>query len=420
MSLIALAASVLALLTAAGTYTAKLITVRRKASRSRFLAERRAYEAKRVILNHRAVEWYGLDADVIGATSQLTCPGWIPAEPIPISKVMVVDDLAAEHEGWFIQRLNPLMSSQLPYPEGAGKKFASRHEAIESLCRPTLWENRICYRLTSVELESDVAKLAIAPVRFFTGLDVSESLAIELLRDIQSPRGRRLALRQLLGDVCDLKKNPVHAGVATLTIVRYADGVDRFFLLDRDMEAVADGTGQRHVIPAGVFQPSTDHPEAWSVDQDIWKNIVREACEEFLPDIENIDAASAPVDLDTVEPYRSVLRRQRNGEIKCFFLGVGLDPVQLQPEILTVMVIKENTFNKLFGPTFTRTSVRNSEGRIVGAQIIGTTKSGRRLIGFPFTKDGVEKTLSTPLVSGAAACLHLAWESHGTLVPIED
>jgi hypothetical protein len=173
----------------------------------------------------------------------------------------------------------------------------------------------------------------------------------------------------------------------------------------RDVAAVADGIGQRHVVPAGVFQPSTDHPSAWRADRDVWKNIVREACEEFLPDIEELDTASAAVDLETVEPYRTVMKFKRNRDIQCFFLGIGLDPVQLQPEILTVFIITESSFRKLFGATFSRTSVMNNEGKIIGSQIIGTTKSGRQLIGFPFTEDGVRETLATPLVSALSAKL---------------
>ena len=32
-------------------------------------------------------------------------------------------------------------------------------------------------------------------------------------------------------------------------------------------------------------------------------------------------------------------------------------------------------------------------------------------------EENVRATLATPLVSGAAACLHLAWKSHAALVP---
>lgn len=417
MTLITVAASTASLIVIAFGVTKWLITARRKASRRRFLSERKAYETRRAALNRSAVEWYGKDVYLIGATAQITCPGWIPAAPIPISNVSVIDDRTAENEDWFVRELSPLISGQLPYQEGARGKFSSRHDAIEALCRPKLWENRICYRLTGVELEPDAAKLSVAPIRFFTGLDVSESLAVEMLRGIKSSRTSRLALRRSLGQPCDLKRNPVHAGVATVTIVRHADGIDRFFLHDRDAEAVADGVGQRHVVPAGVFQPSTNHPGAWRPDQDIWKNIVREVCEEFLPYVEEIDSASAPIDLETVEPYRSVMRLKQNGEIRCFFLGVGLDPVQLQPEILTAMITTDKSFRKLFGATFNRATVLNKEGRVIGSQIIGTTKSGRRLIGIPFTDESVKATLATPLVSGAAACLHLAWKSHSVLVP---
>ena len=41
----------------------------------------------------------------------------------------------------------------------------------------------------------------------------------------------------------------------------------------------------------------------------------------FPAGIEQIEAASAPIDLETVESYRSVMKLKQNGEIKCFFLA---------------------------------------------------------------------------------------------------
>lgn len=246
---------------------------------------------------------------------------------------------------------------------------------------------------------------------------MSETLAIELLRKQGDQPHPKLPLRQAIGQPCGLRLNPVHAGVCTLTIVRGADGVHRFFLHDRNTTAVADGISQRHVVPAGVFQPSTDHPGAWHEDQDIWKNIIREACEEFLPDLDPIDSSSAPVDIETIEPYATVMHQLRKGNIRCYFLGMGVDPVQLQPEILTSCIFNKRTFSRLFGATFEQASVRNREGDIIGARVVGTTKSGCRLIGFEFNESGIKEAQSTPLVSGAAACLSLAWEARSFLVP---
>lgn len=80
MTLIALAASTASLIAIVCAFINGLIVARRKASRRRFLSERQMYEAKRVALNRRAVAWYGHDVHLIGTTSQITCPGWIPTE----------------------------------------------------------------------------------------------------------------------------------------------------------------------------------------------------------------------------------------------------------------------------------------------------------------------------------------------------
>jgi hypothetical protein len=420
MWLIGLVASVVSVLAVAAAGLGRIATIWRRNSRRRFLLDRQQYEAKRAFLNRRAVEWYRQRVSVIGPTSQITCPGWIPEEPIPLSEVTVIDDHSADSESVFLERLKTPLSRALPYRDVARGRFSSRHEAVEALCRPSLWENRVCYRLTHVEVLSGAARLSVAPVHFFTGFDTSETLAIELLRATRTHRNQRLTLRQAIGSPCDLQRNPVHAGVCTLTIVRGDDGVDRFFLMDRDRTAVADGIDQRHVVPAGVFQPSTDHPSAWHEDQDVWKNIVREACEEFLPDLDPVDSSSAAVELETVEPYATVMRQGRSGHVRCYFLGIGIDPVQLQPEILTSCVFAEKAFRGLFGATFEQADVRNREGKIIGARVIGITKSGCRLVGFPFSKAEVEKALtstSMPLVSGAAACLYLTWQAAKIITP---
>ena len=368
------------------------------------------------MLNRGAIQWYGPESNVIGNTAQITHPDWLPDKPIPIFNVKVFDDSRAYSEAELLKLFESPLARHLPYQADANKRFPTRHDAISSLCRPDLWENRICYRITRLEIFPGSAELGVAPIHFFSGFDVSETLAIELLHKDDRWLRSKMPLRQAIGRPVDLAWNPVHAGVCTLTIVQGTDGVNRFFLHDRSRNAVADRIGRRHVIPAGVFQPSTDHPGAWRADQDVWKNIVREACEEFLPDLQPIDSSSAPVDLSTVDPYASVIKELRRGNIRCHFLGMGLDPVHLQPEIMTSLVLKERTFQRLFGATFERAFVENSEGIVVGSQVVGTAKSGCRLVGFEFNERRVSEVLEAPLVSGAAACLSLAWEARASLI----
>jgi len=418
VELVSILASIISILTAVTVLATRARSMWRQSSRTHFLSDRERYEAQRPMLNRRAIQWYGPDAKVIGETAQITSQDWIPDKPIPITSVTVVDDTRAWSEAELLKGLKSPLSKGLPYQADGHKRFSTRHDAVDALCRPTLWENRICYRITRLNISSESAQLSVAPVHFFTGFDVSETLAIELLRRAGDRPRSKMPLRQAIGRPSELHRNPVHAGVCTLTIIRGSDGVNRFFLHDRNRAAVADGIGQRHVIPAGVFQPSTDHPGAWREDQDVWKNIARETCEEFLPDFNPIDSSSAPVDLDTVEPYASVNQQFRKGNIRCYFLGIGVDPVQLQPEIMTALILNERIFQRLFGATFGRAAVKNKEGDIVGSRIIGTTKSGCRLIGFEFSKSGIEEALAGgSLVSGAAACLTLAWAARTLLLP---
>jgi hypothetical protein len=415
VNLVILLASIISVITAAAILTARPYSHWRQFSRARFLSDREQYEAQRPLLNRAAVQWYGPDTRVIGKTAHITRQEWIPDEPIAITRVIVVDDPYARSEAELLKGLASSLSRGLPYEVESHKRFPTRHDAVTALCRPTLWENRICYRITGLDATGGSARLSVAPVHFFAGFDVSETLAVELLHGMKRSHRPRLRLRQAVGPPSDLHTNPVYAGVCTLTIVRGSDGVDRFFLHDRDKAAVADGAGQRHVIPAGVFQPSTDHPRAWRADQDVWKNIVREACEEFLPGLDPVDDSSVPVDIETVEPYASVDQQLRQGNIGCYFLGLGIDPVQLVPEVMTVLILEEEAFQGLFGATFEQAAVKNKEGTILGSHI-DITKSGRHLIGYEFSKPGIEEVLDGPLVSGAAACLTLAWDARASLL----
>src|SRR5689334_22204482 len=178
MELVSILASAISILTAVVVSVSRVRSSQRRSSRTYFLADRERYEAQRPMLNHSAVQWYGPEAELIDETKQITRPDWIPDTPIPIFDVKVVDDASAYSEADLLKLFTSPLARYLPYQIDANKRFSTRHDAVASLCRPAFWENRICYRITRLAVFPASAELSVAPVHFFTGFDVSETLAI--------------------------------------------------------------------------------------------------------------------------------------------------------------------------------------------------------------------------------------------------
>ena len=121
---------------------------------------------------------------------------------------------------------------------------------------------------------------------------------------------------------------------------------------------------------------------------------LRELSEEFLGNPEHDGSASEPIDYDTEEPFASLNKARRDGQVRAWYLGTGLDPLTLAGEILTVLVIDAEAFDKVFAEVVTW----NSEGGIV----FGADGS----IGVPWRRDAVYRLLAAePLAPAAQACV---------------
>jgi hypothetical protein len=92
-----------------------------------------------------------------------------------------------------------------------------------------------------------------------------------------------------------------------------------------------------------------------------------------------------------------------------FFLGLGLDALTLAATILTVVVVDDDVFSRLF-----RKAIRyNDEGEIVA---VGDCRPAE---GIPFTGAAVGRLLrSEPMASPGAACLALAWQQRDRILDL--
>ena len=180
-----------------------------------------------------------------------------------------------------------------------------------------------------------------------------------------------------------------------------------FLLHWRDPEKVATAAGVYDVIPAGEFQPSSVALWDRRSDFDLWRNIVREYSEELLAAPEHDGTGSQPIDYDSWPLYQDLERARRSGALRPFFLGIGLDALTLAATILTVVVVDDDVFSRVFGAA----ARFNDEGEIVA---VG---GGRVTEGVPFTRTAVQRLLDRePMASPGAACLALAWRQRGQIL----
>jgi transcriptional regulator with XRE-family HTH domain len=384
------------------------------ADQRRWVLVREGLNEHRVELSRIAARWHWRCRRVEGS-DLLTRPDWLPAGPVELAAV----ELAAAGD----PTPTPVTGVE---PEADGvRPLRSPHEryqryshALRQLDRPALFENRIGFRLLDVAFPAaGGGRLTFGTTTYFDAVDVCEAAAHELAdrhlvlggggASLARPATRPLPFRTLVGDPFDLARRPLLPSVDTLTI-RRSRGAASFVLHQRDAGQVAVAGGMYHVMPAGVFQPSSVSLAGLASDFDLWRNVQREYSEEFLGRLDHDGNAGTPIDYQAEEPFRSMDAARRSGRVRVWCLGVGLDPLTLWGEILTVAVFDDEVFDELFSGLV----VANDEGVVVTL-----ATPGRPAHGVPFVEERVAQLLgSEPMAPAAAACLALAWRDRETLL----
>jgi hypothetical protein len=194
--------------------------------------------------------------------------------------------------------------------------------------------------------------------------------------------------------------------IDTLTIRLGPEGAS-FPLHHRSASNVALAGGVYHVMPAGVFQPSSVMPWDQSNDFSLWHNVLREYAEEFLGDPEADGSSGEPIDYDGREPFGTLNQARRNGKLRPYCFGIGLDPLTLAGELLSVVVIDADVYDTVFAGMV----ARNSEGTVI------SDRTGDGVAGIRFSEPNIRRLLDDePLAPAAAACLELAWQHRGLIL----
>lgn len=243
---------------------------------------------------------------------------------------------------------------------------------------------------------------------FFDAMDTNEALAHEFAAhhvtvnggdEALMPRAswRGLAFRKLIGDPFDLHRRPLMGAIGTLTI-RGGES-PAVVLHHRDSSRVAGGGGMVHLLPAGIFQPSSVFPAAVVADFSIWRNIQREYAEELLGHDE-YDGSGRSIKYSELEPFITMDQAVAEGRIRVFYIGAILDALTLAGDILTVAVIDPHLYDELFANAVQKNAEGSVPARAVPLEehtLAWLRRSGR-------------------LSPGAAAALHLVWTHRKILI----
>ena len=340
---------------------------------ARWRAVRAALNAARGPLGEAASALYP-DVPRVAGTPLLCREEWIPRAPVPLESVRLE---------WEDDPAPPAVADPSDGLPAGHRTYA---EAMAALARPALFEDRPSHRL----LAARPPVLRLGPARYFDGVNVGEAVAHELAAGTEG-----LPLRRRVGDPCDLTRRPALPAITTVTVVASpragsggsrtegrTGGHDAYVLHWRDPAKVAHASGLYQVMPVGVFQPLGGEPP------DLWRCMVREYAEELLGTGEDYGDGFVQEEWPF---HRAMTSAREEGRVRPYFLGLGVDPLTLAVDLLTAVVIDEETFADLFGG---RVAV-NDEGDVSTA---------------PF--DG---TVPRPMQPAGAAALSLAWRHRRTL-----
>lgn len=334
----------------------------------------------------------------------MASPDWVCAQPIPIDSVQV------EFQPTILDRpisgrsreATVLLPSHL---HGLQSRYSDVIGGDADL-RPGLWWDSPSFDLRGFEVAEGSAFLRCGVASYFEMFDVCESLAHEFVSARLAGR-RSMPFRNTISDPFDLAERVFVPAVPMLPIFVDEDGSASFLMHARDSTEVASAGGFRHLI-GGQFQPSSKHAVDFADEASLWRSIAREFAEELLGAEDAGGHSGGKISFDE-PPFDTLAGLKRDGFFEVWLLGMGLDPLSLWPDILTVAVIN----GKHFQASFPNLVEVTKEGRTIGARSVGGQTKG-----FEFRSGVIDQICDDPMTAPAAgACLRLAWKHRETLLP---
>jgi hypothetical protein len=376
----------------------------------RWLAVRRLLAQRRSALGAAAAALYPNVPRVAG-TDLLGRPEWLPGVPVDLAAIGLRWQPSPPAPAW--SATGPGAVHVLP-PMAAGNgndvRYASYAQAVGALDRPAFYEDRVCYRMVEARLAGR-PEFTFGQCGYFDGVSPGQAVAHEFaaaagpIAGHPGPDLSGLPLRAAAGDPCDLTRRVTTAAIATLTLRRDVGGSASFLLHWRDPARVNHAGGMFMVLPTGIFQPITGTPAGLRADFSLWRCLVREFSEELLGASEEYPISDGVLDYAGWEFHEALTRARESGALTVRCLGIGVDPLTLATDILTVAVFDGDVFDALFAGLV----LANAEGSLV-------TKDGSAAIGFTAENIARFTNGSEPVQSAGAALLRLAWQHRRDLL----
>ncbi len=378
-----------------------------RASQDEWRAVRRALNARRAPLAQAVTALYPAGTTV--APGLLAHPDWLPPVPVALADVELELDRCSPDP--VVVGADGASAHVRPLAAAGGRRFHRYSRAIRTIDVPHLFENRLAWKLLDLSWAGGRGFMSFGETMYFDQIDICEALAHETARslltaggELRRPSWRSLPFRRHVGDPFHLNRRPLGTSTDTLTVRADRDGAT-FVLHNRNPDSVAVAGGMLHVMPCGIFQPSSVLPAAQAADFSLWRNIMREYSEEFLGNPDH-DDAGMPIDY-RADPFGRLERGVRDGTVRAFCLGVGLDALTLFGQVLTVVVLQARVYDDLFGAMVDH----NAEGSVVKTGRVHPTSA------LPFTEHTVRELLDGGrLAPAAAGCLRLAWDHRRTIL----
>lgn len=161
---------------------------------------------------------------------------------------------------------------------------------------------------------------------------------------------------------------------------------------------LAEAINVMHVIPAGTFQPIHETDSFHQQDFNFFTNIMREFGEELYSDKENLYPAGKQEDIFKRKSILQNVHLIKNGLCKVFYVGFGVDCLNLKPEILTILVYNKQGFVSLFGGL---NFEPNNEGKPFAV---------------PFNKETLlQYSSDIEMFPSGAACMYKAYEHYNEI-----
>jgi hypothetical protein len=348
-----------------------------------WLRHRQYLQKNRYELGRRAVELYPAVSRIEG-TPLLTRPQWWPAAPLPLDAI----DLDFETDARFPKRAGGNSADLAVRPVRCdGSRYPTYSAAVADLAAPSTFANRSTYRLLTADLGNARGRLAFGRGNYFDGIDTGEAVAHEYAA--AQLDGVPLSLRAAIGEPCDPERRPINLAVAALTIRHDRKTGNSTFLLHwRDPAKVGHAGGLHMVVPVGIFQPSGD--QCWNEENDfsLWRCLLREYAEELGGRSE--DYGASPIDYDADPFFSRLTDAWRTGVVRATVIGLGVDPLTLATDLLTVVVFDAVVFDTLF------------------PEVLETNAEGRTIQRIPLTAGTIERYIREVAIQPAGAAILLS------------